>query len=200
LGKKPLGGGAEKEYRFHVVFRLGAFRSVTRQQSHLAQGQLMKPDVTPPNGRRRKVLQGTLAAPVVLTVSSASASSVSSFGRCLRNLNGQQTGELFVNKQALSLDTWLRKDVDVFKLQRGDQSAWFYLDRSRAMYVRLSNPTGPGISQMDMMGWRTVDVSKRWMLVWVDGDSGKPSREMKVQRPDGYTATTKSCYSSLIRV
>ncbi len=160
----------------------------------------MKLDVTPPSGRRRKVLQGTLAAPVLLTVSSASASSVSSFGRCLRNLDNQRTGELFVNKQALSLDTWLRKEVEVLRFEREGKSGWFYFDRGRDLYVRLSDPTGAGISKIDIFkDWKKIDQSKRWMLVWVDRDSGKPSWKMQVQQPRGYTATTKSCYSSLMR-
>jgi hypothetical protein len=160
----------------------------------------MKPDVTPPSGRRRKVLQGTLAAPVVLTVSSASASSVSSFGRCLRNLDKKQSGELFVNQRDASLDNWLRREVEVVKFERDGKSAWFYFDRGRELYVRLSDPTGPGISRFDIFkDWKKIGESKRWMLVWVDRDSGRPSWRMQVQQPRGFTATTKSCYSSLMR-
>jgi hypothetical protein len=159
----------------------------------------MKPDVTPPSGRRRKVLQGTLAAPVVLTVSSASATSLTSFGRCLRNIDNQPTGQLFLRQTDLSLDTWLRKEVQVVKLARGTSSDWFYLDPGRWLYVRLTDPTGPGISMYDMNGWQPVDYSKRWMLVWVDKDNGKQYWKMQVQQPNGYKPTTKSCYSSLMR-
>jgi hypothetical protein len=175
-----------------VVFRSNC-------QTHSVEGEAMKPDDTNLSGNRRKVLKGTLAAPVVLTVSSASATSLSSFGRCMRNLKGDQVGDLFLRERDLSLDTWLRKEIKVVKLARGDDEHWFYLDPGRSLYVRLTDPTGPGISPYDMNGWTAVDYSRRWMLVWVNDDSGKPYWKMQVQRPSGYQATTKSCYSSLMR-
>jgi hypothetical protein len=159
----------------------------------------MKPDDTQLSGARRKILKGSLAAPVVLTVSSASATSLSSFGRCMRNLQGQPTGNLFLNERDLAIDSMLRKEVQIVKLARGTSADWFYLDPGRRLYVRLLDPTGPGIDPIDMSGWKAVEYSKRWMLVWVDSDSGKQYLTMQVQQPSGYQATTKSCYSSLMR-
>ena len=42
-----------------------------------------------PSQKRRAILQGSLAAPVVLTVSSPTAAQVTSFGKCLANIGPQ---------------------------------------------------------------------------------------------------------------
>jgi hypothetical protein len=89
--------------------------------------------------------------------------------------------------------------VRVVKFERGTDSAWFYLDPGRNLYVRLHNPMGNGISPLDMNGWRPVDYGKRWMLVWVDSNNGRTYSAMQVQQPRGYQATTKSCYTSIVR-
>jgi len=154
-----------------------------------------------PNKTRRRVIQGSLSAPVVLTVSSASATSVSSFGRCLVNQKNTP-GEFFVTTEQLATDKWLRKDVPVIQWRRGTAAEWFYWDPGRSVFVRLSDPLGSGLSLWDMKqtGWEpTGALSRRWALVWVDSDNGAQYRVMQVMQPSGYQATTKSCYTSLIK-
>jgi hypothetical protein len=159
----------------------------------------MDDKVSRPNPIRRKVVQGGLAAPVVLTVSSASAQSVSSFGRCLANLNNQPTGPFFIKDADLSLDNWLRAQVPVVQLKKGSDIDWFYNDPGRMLYVRLSDPLGPGLNPLDMNGWQEWDKSTRWALVWVDSQNGGTYKDVRVQKPLNYQATTKSCYTSLMK-
>lgn len=154
-----------------------------------------------PSKVRRRVIQGSLAAPVVMTVSSASAASISSFGRCMANINDQAAGPFFIDASRAT-DNWLRKEVQVVKLVKGQTSDWFYLDPGSWRFVRVSNPTAPGISFWDLkaQGWDNTGItSKRSALVWVDPSDGSTYRVMQVMRPTGYKATTKSCFTSLLK-
>lgn len=161
----------------------------------------MDAKVSGPNKTRRRVIQGSLAAPVVLTVSSASAASVSSFGRCLVNQK-KTPGEFFIKTEQLATDNWLRKDVPVVQWRRGTMADWFYWDPGRSVFIRLSDPLANGLNLWDMKrtGWEpTGAIGRRWALVWVDSDNGARYRVMQVMQPSGYQATTKSCYTSLIK-
>lgn len=155
--------------------------------------------VSQPSPTRRKVIQGSLAAPVVLTVSSASAQSVSSFGRCLANLNNQPVGPVFTKDS--TADNWLRSMVTVNEMKSGDTRDWFYLDPVKQAYVSVTNLTTT-VYQLDVgKNWKLTNAkpSSRWILVWVDSTSGTPYK-LTVQKPTlGYQATTKSCYTSLMQ-
>lgn len=146
---------------------------------------------------RRKLIKGSLAAPVVFTVSSASAASLTSFGKCLTRLNGEPVGPFFV-KDA-TVDSWLRKQVEVVLLKHGNIEDWFYLDPGVNQYVRLSAPTvATGLVPLDMKGWQVQATSSRWAMVWVDSQNGSLYSVAQVQQPIGYQASTKSCYTSLL--
>lgn len=151
-----------------------------------------------PSKARRRVIQGSLAAPVVLTVSSASAASVSSFGRCLKNVDDRAAGPFFIDPKRAT-DNWLRKEVPVVQLSKGNHVDWFYMDPGRRLLVRLADPDGPGLNPWDMEGWQLRAKSSRLALVWVDAKDGDPYRVMQVMRPSGYKASTKSCYTSLLK-
>lgn len=157
----------------------------------------MDDKVSRPNPIRRKVIQGSLAAPVVLTVSSASAQSVSSFGRCLVNLGNQPAGPMFAMDS--TVDNWLRSKVPVTQLKWGNTIDWFYLDPVKQAYVSITNLTTT-VNQFDVgKNWNITGSSSRWILVWVDSTSGTPYK-LTVQKPTlGYQATTKSCYTSLMK-
>ena len=96
-----------------------------------------------PSQKRRAILQGSLAAPVVLTVSSPGAAATTSFGRCLENqLKTQRqpaTSEFF----ALSQDSWYRTSVPVVKLKVEGVESWYYLDPSLSRYVKISFAVAP---------------------------------------------------------
>jgi hypothetical protein len=157
----------------------------------------MQAKLNAPNENRRKLVQGTLAAPLVLTVSSASATAVTSFGKCMDRLTQLPQGAFF----ALSADAdiWMRKQVPIVQLKHGNDTDWFYFDPGLNDYVRLSSPTvATGIGAL-MKGWQKTADGTRWALVWVNSGTGTPFSVMQVQRPAGYQASTMSCYTSLAR-
>ncbi len=144
---------------------------------------------------RRRLVKGSLAAPVVLTVSSASASSLTSFGRCLRT--DRLTAQPAFFADSAKADTWFRKPVDVFRLsQRGSTRGVFYLD-PKLGYVNVRDMSTLGFGSSLPEGWMREPAGKRWALVYVDRQSGQEYRHVTLQRPSGYSATTVSCYTSL---
>lgn len=162
-----------------------------------------------PNQNRRAVLRGSLAAPVVLTVSSPAAA-VSSLRKCLNNQNARYA-EPFINGSA---DTWLRKPVNVHKLEKSEGNEkdnkgwgmggghdrkttdWVYFDEGLQDYVTVAAPHRRQDIGPLMNGWKKVATERRWGLVWVDENSGTPYSKLQIQRPTGYTACTHSCYTS----
>jgi hypothetical protein len=155
----------------------------------------VKPKVNQPNENRRKILQGSLAAPMVLTVSSASAASVTSFGKCLNRLTTEQPSQFFVGP---SSDNWWRKEVPVVRLKHGNIDDWFYFDPGFNEYRLLSSPlVSTGIGLVLDPGWQKKADGTRWALVWVDSQSGAQWSMITAQRPSGYQATTMSCMASV---
>lgn len=144
---------------------------------------------------RRKIIKGSLAAPVVLTVSSASATAATSFGRCLRNSPTKQPA-FFARENRL--DNWLRKQVEVVQLSHHGQSrGWFYLDPMRRVYVSIQEPHNALTFGSNLLpGWTQTGTSKRWALVYFDGETAARFDHVTLQRPRGYMPATISCYSS----
>jgi hypothetical protein len=152
-----------------------------------------------PSQKRRAILQGSLAAPVVLTVSSPSAAMVSSHMKCIANVaqpaDAALPGIFFVTQQVKDSpsDTWFRTSVTVEQFSHGGQVAWFY-KQANNVYVNINTLTPmPN-------GWQKVDlepVQTRWALVWVD-TSGNQYGVIQVQRPtSSYVLTTESCNASV---
>jgi hypothetical protein len=162
-----------------------------------------------PNLRRRTVLQGSLAAPVVLTVSSPAAATMTSLGRCLRNAAQEQPSFI-----SASQDTWLRKQIEVFKLEKvkvkdkvAEQGAnkgaktevtdWVFFDQSLNDYVTVAAPH----SRMNIgaltTDWKQAEKSSRWALVWVDERTKSVSMLTQIQPPSGSTCVPTSCWTSI---
>ena len=148
-----------------------------------------------PSQKRRAILQGSLAAPVVLTVSSVSAQTATTFGRCLRSQlkDGEQpTGtSLFATSQ----DSWYRKRVTVSNLTHGSDDGWFFLDPVQNKYVDVDGKLASVDANLSG-GWQVRTTSNRWMVVWVD-TAGNEYSQMQIQRPSNYTAAPWSCYTSV---
>jgi hypothetical protein len=157
---------------------------------------------------RRKILQGTLAAPVVLTVSSASAQAITSFGKCLANLTGQQpTASAFFTRSA---DTWFRAQVPVVEIFKGSQSlGTYYFDPMGGRYVNVVYPFAACAdfagSTLPNASYRFGATSARWALVYFDPRSTTPYSDLTgktiitLQKPSGYLASSISCYGSFTR-
>jgi hypothetical protein len=144
---------------------------------------------------RRRIVKGSLAAPVVLTVSSASATPLTSFGRCLRNDHLGRQPAFFA--ESAKADTWFRKPVDVVRLShRGSARGVFFLD-PKLGYVNVRDMSRAGFGTRLPEGWMREPAGKRWALVFVDKQNGREYRDITLQRPAGYSATTVSCYTSL---
>jgi hypothetical protein len=158
---------------------------------------------------RRKILQGTLAAPVVLTVSSASAQAISSFGRCIQRLTAQQPTNFFTN--SASADTWFRSRVPVVEIFKGShKQGTFYFDPKIGSYVNVVSPyavfTGfTGAVAPSKGPWKLGAVGARWALVYFEPTSATPYSNamgrtiITLQKPSGYLATSMSCYGSFTR-
>lgn len=144
---------------------------------------------------RRKLLRGSLAAPVVLTVSSASAATAS-FARCLNNTNaGVSTTAFFVG----STDTWFRAQVPVTGLwANGSDLGYFYEDPVKNAFVSINAPYAvmPYNSATMPNYVKVTSQSSRWALVWFDKATTTRYSKISIQRPFGSTATTMSCYGS----
>jgi len=143
---------------------------------------------------RRKLLRGSLAAPVVLTVSSASAAATTSFARCLKS------ADLDAPKSFFSQDTdhWFRQQVPVSMLwAQGRDQGYFFLDQVKNVYVSVNAPnTELSFGSMLAPGWKVSSQSTRWALVWFDKSSSTQYSRITLQRPYGSSATTMSCYGS----
>jgi hypothetical protein len=150
---------------------------------------------TQPNRKRRAILQGSLAAPVVLTVSSASATAVTSFGKCLANqLNQQPAPSLTFT---LSPDNWYRVPVTATNIKIDGVENWYYLDPSVSKYVKLSTLEITSLGQLNVPpGW-IQGTAPRYLLVWVDPTTGIKSQYYQALRPTRYTAATMSCMTSV---
>ncbi|MCS6944157.1 MAG: hypothetical protein RMK97_01870 [Sutterellaceae bacterium] len=150
------------------------------------------------DAKRRRWLQTGLAAPAVLTVSSASATVMSSFGRCLRNLERHQPAQFF----STTADGWFRKQVPVVQLAyKGHVKGHFYLDPLKNVYVSVTPPhTELSFGPILPPGWQITGQSKRWALVWFDKLSGTQYTKVTLQKPRGSLAATMSCYSSFRRL
>jgi len=157
---------------------------------------------------RRRILQGTLAAPVVLTVSSASAQAVTSFGRCLKNASVQQPTTFFTNSAAA--DTWFRSQVPVVEIFKGSQTqGTFYFDPKLGNYVNVVYPysvfKGFAGATPPNPSWRLGAVSARWAVVYFEPTSATPYKDamgrkiITLQKPSGYLATSISCYGSFTK-
>jgi hypothetical protein len=143
-------------------------------------------------------LKGSLAAPAVLTVSSASAQAISSFGRCLRNLDTQQPALFFTS----GADGWFRKEVPVVQLwAKGQDQGYFFLDPVQQKFVSVTPPyQALSFGTLLDPGWKVSGQSTRWALVWFDKATGTEYSRITLQKPSGSLAATVSCYGSFRRL
>jgi hypothetical protein len=150
-----------------------------------------------PSQKRRAILQGSLAAPVVLTVQSASATMVTSHLKCAGKIvqpgQGLWPGLFFLTAQQYAdpRDTWLREEVIVWQFRHdANTTAWFYNDAGKWVNVLTLEPPGNGWKQDD-----PPIEGRRWALVWVDDEGNKIG--VSLQKPSNSQFTTESCYASV---
>ena len=142
---------------------------------------------------RRKVLRGSLAAPVVLTVSSASVAA-SSFARCLANANAHPD-DFFADQS----DKWFRTQVPVTELwAQGRDLGYYYEDPVKNVFVNVNFPHMPlPFNSATMPPYvKVTSQSHRWAIVWFDKASTTQYSKITLQKPFGSTAASMSCYGS----
>jgi hypothetical protein len=165
-----------------------------------------------PSRKRRAILQGSLAAPVVLTVSSAGAQALTSAGARLARMKDYQPAKSLYFQD--SPDNWFRRSVPVVKLKykskdenvKGSGKSvvkdedWFYLDPDKGRYIRLSSMQWmSGVGGLPE-GWEpTTETSTRHLLVWVDPRTGAESLRMQVEPKGDQIAATVSAMGSFTR-
>jgi hypothetical protein len=154
-----------------------------------------------PSQKRRAILQGSLAAPVVLTVASPAAAQMTTLGRCL--LRDAEKDPLYL-VDTKTYDTWLRIRVQVYKLTRsnGDVlSEYAFFDEGLgvsggyrhvpAPHNPVLLPNGVNASNMD-----ATPNGERWGLKWVNEVSKVESSKIQIEPPTGYRSVTGTCWSS----
>ncbi len=144
---------------------------------------------------RRKLLRGSLAAPVVLTVSSASAATAS-FARCLNNTDANTSNTVFFTG---SQDKWFRAQVPVTGLwSQGSDLGYFYNDPVKNAFVSINAPYGAlSFNAATMPSYvKVTSQSSRWALVWFDKATTTQYTKISIQQPFGSTASSMSCYGS----
>lgn len=142
---------------------------------------------------RRKLLRGSLAAPVVLTVSSASAAT-SSFARCLAGTSTKP--DSFFTQTA---DSWFRSQVSVTGLwAAGQDLGFFYNDPVKNAFVGVTSPNIvlPFNAATIPPFVKVTSQSTRWAVVWFDKATNTRFSKISLQQPYNSTATTMSCYGS----
>jgi len=122
---------------------------------------------------RRKLLRGSLSAPVVLTVSSASAQAVTSLGQCIaRNAGVQPTNKVFGPP-----DTWFR-DPTQYKAKQITGSlpaisGWYILNAvTQNVWTKADKSTQYAASAFPPSGYTVVAEQTWYALVWFDPTTG----------------------------
>ena len=154
-----------------------------------------------PNQKRRAVLRGSLAAPVVLTVSPAVSAARTSFETKVEGLKTYQPARSQYFKE--SPDNWLRRSVQVVKLKykekgngpdsKSAKEDWYYLDPNKSRYIKLSSMEWMSFGAILPEGWeQTRETGTRYLLVWLDPKTGEQSLMAQAEPKGGQLAATES--------
>jgi hypothetical protein len=146
-----------------------------------------------PSSNRRKILQGSLAAPLVLTVSSASAQAVTSFTQCAAQGADNQPADAqkIVPTNHLSKDTWFRQPVSVTPWSKDGVTVHAYQVSDGWKNAVTGGSFTPSSGHV-----RGVDAT--WhRVVYFDRKTGAPTY-LGFDKPPASTdvAVTPSCHTS----
>jgi len=166
-----------------------------------------------PSQKRRAILQGSLAAPVVLTVPGASAQTNTTLGRCLVNLDRESPPAFFVSDPPP--DTWMRVQVQLYRLTAPPQNTVIceraFIDEALLAANQLSPhrayrdldapPSYPQVSfsQSQAQNYTATKNGTVSGLVWVDEQSRRVWDRFQIENPGSYRHATGTCWSSFVR-
>jgi hypothetical protein len=148
---------------------------------------------------RRKLLRGTLAAPLVLTVTSPSVLAASSFQACIARVADQPQPGASLMITDLQ-DSWLRTPVSIYSgMLRGGAgvTARYYKSPTDQLFYRedgTSACTGFDATAFTGTGGPTPLNITRYALVYID-TAGVPVGLGTCKPATGY-AVSASCWSS----
>jgi hypothetical protein len=187
----------------HCVFRVSVGQFDASRKGTRVGDSFVKPSSV-----RRKIVKGTLAAPVVMTVSSAQAARTS-FTACLSNGAGDPTPGRVLSTSRYSDDSWLRVQVNIYKVKTPNSSGvlverdgLYFVGPDKRTFFKLANYSSESIPATQVSdfnaytgGLQKSVVDRRYALAYVsDGGDVVGYAWQK----NGGTHCKKSCYSSVI--
>lgn len=157
---------------------------------------------------RRKLLKGTLSAPLVLTVTPVLGVARTTFMACVDNAAVKPVSTVLPTPGAY-VDEWLRIDLEIEEVSlpnaKGEQvvqSGRFFVGPDKVSMYRLAD-TRPDVSPATLvqqfnastMGLQRRPVEKRQALAYVDRDGRVVGYAWQ---PRGGAHITASCYASVM--
>lgn len=157
---------------------------------------------------RRKLLKGTLSAPVVMTVSPVLGAARTTFMACVDNAAVRPVSSV-APIAAASPDEWLRIDLDILQVTLPDgkgqpvvQAGRFFVGPDKVSMYRLAeirpeaSPATP-VREFNVgtPGMQTRMVEKRRALAYVDREGNIVGYAWQ---PRGGSHITASCYASVV--
>jgi hypothetical protein len=157
---------------------------------------------------RRKLLQGSVAAPLVLTVSPALGVARTTFMSCAQKGAGQPTG-VVAPLAEVPADEWLRVDLDVFQIHltnaKGElvaQPGKYFVGPDRVTMFRLADVRPDSVPATPVqsfnaytMGLQRRVVERRRALAYVDEEGEVVGFAWQ---PAGGMHMTASCHASVL--
>lgn len=157
---------------------------------------------------RRKLLKGTLSAPVVMTVTPVLGAARTTFMACVDNAAAKPVSSVAPLAEVPS-DEWLRIDLDILRVTlpnaKGEpdiQPGRFFVGPDKVSMYRLAD-TRPESSPAVLVrqfnvgtpGMQTLTMEKRRALAYVDREGNVVGYAWQ---PRGGAHITASCYASVI--
>ena len=157
---------------------------------------------------RRKLLTGSLSAPLVFTVAPALGAAQTTFMACVRRGDALPVGTVAPLAQ-LPADEWLRVDLDILEVRlpnaKGElvaQPGRYFVGFDRNTMFRLadmrpeSTPATPvGSFNASTLGLQKRVIERRRALAYVDHDGEVVGYAWQ---PSGGAHITASCYASVM--
>jgi hypothetical protein len=157
---------------------------------------------------RRKLLKGTLTAPLVMTVSPVLGAARTTFMACVDNAAAKPVSSV-APVAGINPDEWLRIDLDILQVTLADgkgqpvvQPGRFFVGPDKVSMFRLADirpesmPATP-VREFNLgtPGMQTRTIEKRRALAYVDREGSVVGYAWQ---PRGGAHITASCYASVI--
>lgn len=157
---------------------------------------------------RRKLLKGTLSAPVVMTVTPVLGAARTTFMACVDNAAAKPVSSVAPLAEAMP-DEWLRVDLDILQVTMPDaqgkpafQPGKYFIGPDKVSMYRLAD-TRPESAPATLVrqfnvgtpGMQALTIERRRALAYVDRQGNVVGYAWQ---PRGGAHITASCYASVI--